>query len=364
MKKMCEVELGIDTLSCYYRLTPGQKTDIIKRLKDLPDFRTDQNYWENTHIYRSDCFAEQGVKLVVSRMNGKPWGLLVVIHPTLVLGEADRGALYLPGKKREYKSIVEQADQRLKQVEIPCSIDDMKLYRCDVTKNMIFDTTAEVDEYIRILKKSCLLPRYRWDKFRKNEHKAKDCKAANQHSCKQHCKSAAFFAYDKTAQLEMIDAFPDTLIGKRVLRLEAQLRRKAMKKWAGKDTMDSSNWAVIKALRKDMGEILDWYLKRMQPVEGDYLRYQDAVKIVSQVKGKKARERMLYLLQKTSDSDTLTAALGKLQRKYDLSRNQCRPVLKRFEKLEISPITLANGSRIERLPGFMNAEDHKRVNCA
>lgn len=142
-------------------------------------------------------------------------------------------------------------------------------------------------------------------KFRENEHKAKDCKAANKHSCKQYCKSTAFFAYDKTAQLEMIDAFPDVLIGKRVLRLEAQLRRKAMKKWAEKDAVDSGNWAIIKVLGRSAEQVLDWYLIRIQPVKGDYLRYQDAVEAVSQVRGKKTGERMLYLLRKASDSDAL-----------------------------------------------------------
>lgn len=350
---MHSVELGIDTLSYYCGLTSKQKSSIIERLKVLPDFRIErQDYWEKTYVYHSDCFAKQGIKLIISQVKGSRWGLLVVVHPTLVLGVSDRSALYRPEKESEYKSIVRQVDRLFETTKVPCSVDEMKLYRVDVTANLIFDASAVVGEYIRILKKSCLLPRYRWDKFRKNEHKAKDCKAANKHSCKQVCKSAAFFSYDKTAQLEMIDAFPDTLIGKRVLRLEAQLRRKAMKKWVEKDVMDSGNWMLIKALGKKIEKILNWYLKRMQPAEGNYLRYQDAVDSVSQIKGKKARKRMLYLLRKTSDSETLSAALEKLSKKYDLSKSQCRTVLKKFEQLGISPITLANTSGWEQLPGI------------
>lgn len=150
--------------------------------------------------------------------------------------------------------------------------------------------------------------------------------------------------------MEIIDAFPDALIGKRVLRLEAQLRRKAMKKWAGKDAMDNRNWAIIKALGKNVEKILNWYLKQMQAATEHYLRYQDAVDIVSQVKGNKTRERMLFLLRKTSDSETLTAALEKLRREFCLKKSQCRNVLKKFEKLGISPITLQNASKYDELP--------------
>lgn len=349
---MCKIEVGIDTLSYYHVLTPQQKQEIVESIEDLPEFRSKGNYWEKTYVYRSSLFQKKGVKLVVSQYKGERWGLLIVVHPMLVLGNSDRSKLYMPHKKGEYNSIVKRVDKVLKKVNVPCSVDDMKLYRCDVTENWMFDKLKVVDEYIRIQKKSCLLPHYSWDTFREEDHKARDCKAANKHSCKQYCKSAAFFAYDKTAQLEMIEAFPEALIGKHIFRLEAQLRRKAMKKWVGKDCMDSSNWAIIKELGKSAEKILDWYLKRMHPVEGNHLRYKDAVKIVSQIKGKKKQERMLYLLKKTSDSDTLTAALKKLKKKYHLSENQCRTVLKQFKKLGISPITLTNNSDFKCLPGI------------
>ena len=248
--------------------------------------------------------------------------------------------------------MIKLVDKLLKEVDVPCSVDDMKLYRADVTANFIYDTSASVSEYIRILKKSRLLHNYHWDKFREDDHTARDCKIANQHSCKQYCKSAAFFAYDKTAQLEMIEAFPDALIGKHILRLEAQLRRKAMKKWVGEDTMEDSNWKIIKELGVNVEKILSWYLERVNPVHGNYIRYKDAVELVSQVKGEKKRERMLYLLRKTSDSENLAAAQEKMKEKFQLSDSQCKTVLNQFQKLGISPVTLTNSSGFERLPGM------------
>lgn len=69
---------------------------------------------------------------------------------------------------------------------------------------------------------------------------------------------------------------------------------------------------------------------------------------------KKMRERMLYLLRKTSDSDHLDNAIKKLKKKYDLNNNQVNRILKRFEKLEISPIILKNSSDVSVLPSFLS----------
>ena len=345
---------GIDSFSCYYTLTSKQKRGIMEKLKKLPGFRTEiSNYIENSYSYLSDCFVDKGIRIWLRRINGKPWGLLIVVHPMLLLGSSDRSALFQPKKKSEYQEIVKKIDKLLKSVNIPCSVDKMKLYRVDVTANLIFNKNSLVDEYIRILKKSALLPHYRLDLFREKEHKAKDTKTANKHSHKQYCKSAAVFAYGKTAQLEMVDAFPATLIGKHVLRLEAQLRRAGMRKWVGKNGMDGSNWSILKQLGEKSEEILQWYIKRLQPVHVPYVRYRDAVELIESVKGKQNRKRMLYLLRKASDRESLTAALEKLGEEYGLSKGQCGRVLKSFEKLGISPITLKNNSNFDELPSIL-----------
>ena len=344
-----EIQIGIDTISYYHCLSPKQKRKIMEKLTALPQFRPiKENYEHDSYKYASGYFAEQGVKLQISRIAGNPWGLLVIIHPTLVLGEDDRSALY-QASKSSYNKIVRAVDKMLKSVNVPCSLDDMSIYRPDVTANLIFDDGGLVDEYIRILKKSKILPHYRLDWFREKEKKAEDCKLANRHSHKQRCKSAAFFIYDKTAQLEMIDHFPDALMGKKVLRLEAQLRRKTLKKWVP-DKALGNDWEIIRDVYKNRKKIIKWYLDRIQPV-GKYVRYKDAVGLIEDAKLKeKTRDRMLYLLRKTSDKESLTAALKDLKAEYHLTGSQCRTVLRKFRKLGISPITLPNSSEFDELP--------------
>lgn len=351
---MWDKEFGIDSFSCYHTLTSKQKRKIMERLKMRPGFRTEiSDYYEDSYSYLSDCLVDEGVRIWLRRSGERPWGLLVVVHPMLVLGSSDRSALYQPKKKSEYQEIVKRVDKLLESVNILLSIDKMKLYRVDTTANLIFNKKSSVDEYIRIIKKSALLPHYQLDHFREKEHKTKDAKAANKHSHKQYCKSAAFFAYDKTAQLEMIDSFPIALVGRHILRLEAQFRRAGMRKWVG-NGMDGSNWNILKKLGESSEKVLQWYIKRLQPVHAPYVRYRDAVELIESVKGKKNRERMLYLLRKTSDSESLTTALEKLGKKYNLSKGQCKNVLKSYEKLGISPITLTNSSDCDELPSVFH----------
>lgn len=344
-----DVQIGFDTISFQYSLSTEQKKKIMEKLKLLSKFKTvNSDYESDSYQYFSDHFAEQGVKLHISRYNGKPWRLYVIVHPTLVIGDNDRSALY-QAKKSSYKTLVRLVDKMLDGANVPCSLDDMKLYRADVTANTVFDHTEWVAEYVRIYKKSIILPHYKLDWFREKAKKAKDYKLANRHSHKQSCKSAAFFVYDKTAQLKMIDRFPDTLTGKKVLRLEIQLRRKALKKWVDNGEL-GSNWEIIRDVYKRRKRIIEWYLGRTQP-KGQYVRYQDAVELINSTKlKKKTRDRMLYLLRKTSDKDSLTAALKDLKSEYHLTGNQCGTVLKKFQNLEISPITLRNNSDFDYLP--------------
>ena len=111
---MCKIELGIDTFSYYYKLTSRQKAEIIGHLKAKEGFRTE--------------ISNYGIRIWIQRIKGNPWGLLIVVHPLLVLGDSDRSTLYRPQKKAEYKRIIKQVDKLLKPIGVPCSADKMKFY--------------------------------------------------------------------------------------------------------------------------------------------------------------------------------------------------------------------------------------------
>lgn len=196
----------------------------------------------------------------------------------------------------------------------------MKLYQAVPTVDLHLTEKPFLDEYMRVIKRSSLLPHYKLDFYRKKEHRAKNCKRANKHSYKQYCKSAAFLAYDRTAQQEMIDALPAVPVSERTLRLEVQLQRKGMKKWVGKNGMDGSNWSILKKLGECSEEIFLWYMKRLQPVGRIHLPYSDAVNMIGSMVTGKNRERTLYLLRKARENKSITTALKKLRKKYKLDK--------------------------------------------
>lgn len=340
MKEYLNVERGIDTFCLYSVLSREQKKEILQHLKKWEKFFSDSNYWDGSSKYWSNYFEEKGIKLEISQWNrgaDTGWNLYVRIKPALVLKLAP-WALYQPDKAN-YREIVKRVDRLLETVGIHESIKEMSICRIDVTENQFYAEQDDVMRQLHLLKKSMIPAKYEQVWFSKDNNTVKDAKAANKHSYKLQCKSTAFFVYDKTAQLQMIDRFPRSVQSQHILRLEVQLKRKAMLKKIGKQ---NSQYHELKACAQNAEKIIHWFVKRLQPKRTQTVRYADASALASAVRKEALRERMLYLLRKTSDSDNLSNALEKLKEYFQLSPGQCRNVLKSFEKLGISPITLPN----------------------
>ena len=119
-------------------------------------------------------------------------------------------------------------------------------------------------DYLRILKKSHLIPGYRVDTFKACEKKAKDPNQANQHSHCIRCKQVSILCYDKIDQLKMIKRCPHELEDAAILRLEVQLKRPALKRVLGKKALEN-NTALLKAASDQVAEVIHSYLSRMFP---------------------------------------------------------------------------------------------------
>ncbi len=97
---------------------------------------------------------------------------------------------------------------------------------------------------------------------------------------------------------------------KRVLRLEAELNRGAIKQHLGKL---ESNYQFLKQGVKRGSRVIDWYLKRVyKDNQSPHLRYEAAVVCIAGQRWKdKTKERAAYLLRKVSDSESMNAAIQK-----------------------------------------------------
>lgn len=198
---------GIHTYSVFLTLTAKEYYAIRKACQTLRSYN--QEYWTERETYHIDELSAHGLKLYLSRIS-KLYTLKIRIEPCLVLKSKNPAALYVPTKK-SYCALVKTADKRLKHLDIPRSIDEMKLCRADWTVDLYFKEKACVLSYVRILQNSFVMPHYKRVRFKTQEKKAKNHKEANRHSYRLLCKSATFSAYDKIAQLQMTNRFTDTL---------------------------------------------------------------------------------------------------------------------------------------------------------
>lgn len=172
------------------------------------------------------------------------------------------------------------------------------------------------------------------------------------HSYKQSCKSAAFFAYDKISQLEMLDEHSSDLTDRHILRLEVQLNSNGMKKWLDTDDR-SSAWKTISALSSQHFRILKWYLARILPVAGDHIPYSEAARRIESLRNSKTKERLKCFLRKQSDCKDLQTALAKTAELFNLSKSKTRKLLVKCRAIGLNPITLKNEDKHERLPSLL-----------
>lgn len=345
------LSIGVHTFSLGMVLTYKQFRKIFDACYKTGCVQDTSDIWKGKERLYCYAYHKQGIKVFLHGKSGKLYRLRVQVEPCRVLDESDPTAL-AGLDRRQYKELVKAADKILKKLKVPCSIDEMKISRCDLTMNIEFSSQDELMEYLRILKKSLIIYQYKPVSFKKADQKAKDYKSANSHSYCISCNSASFLIYDKVAQLQMIDRCDEILAGRHILRFEAELERPALKKHLGKSAI-KANYELLSSAAQKSEKVIRWYLSRMQPRCERYIRYGDAVRMVEESGlKKKTKDRMLYLLRKTSDSESLTIALDKLRKKYDLSKGQCGTVLKQFKKLGISPITLPNRGTLKQLPSI------------
>ena len=348
-----KLEYGIHTYSVEKILTYKQYKKVKKMCLDSGKVTVDSNIIAGIEPYFYYGFAEYGIKLYLIGLSAKIYQLRVQIEPCRVLGAPDPTALFRVNN-RQYRALVKKVDAQLEKLSVPGSVDEMKINRCDVTINVSFDDHNILLEYLRILKKGYVPKRFEVITFKKNEGKAKDWKSANKTSYCISSKNERFLIYDKIAQLEMIKRCDKGLTNRNILRFEAELQRKALKKYLGTAAMQSNQDLLFAAMDKAQ-PIIRGYFHKMNLDCNAHLRYAD---VVSQIEGTmmraKTKEHMLYLIKKTSDGINLNSALNKIQDNLGISKRQANQILDKFRQLGISPVTLRNGSAFQDLPSLLH----------
>ncbi len=340
---------GIHTFSLSKVLTREQACALRTQLAGERQFQT-EIYGIRKIFF--PCESIPGVKVTLFYLEGRDdlpgiRRVSLQIEPCAVMGEENPFALYHPTKER-HRAFTRRLEYILKELGVPGDLPSLSLCRVDVTANLPLQSQVELEETLRIVKKSKLPRGYRYVTFDPRKRKAKEPQRANERS---HCignRKARFLIYDKTDQLRMTGRGLLDHGNRPVLRLEVQLRREAFQRYLPQEETDLR--ACLKQLYRRRKEILQHYLQAMQLDLGHHLRYEAARQVIrTRVKEGNVQTRMLLLLQKCSDCKTWNAMEEKLRKGSGWSKKQWENTWKKYRELSLSPITLPNQSKIEEI---------------
>ena len=202
---------------------------------------------------------------------------------------------------------------------------------------------------MRIMQRSPYMKSYHKIQFPNEDphHKQK-----NKHSWRIRCKSVTLTVYDKAFQLleeELIEEPCGPMLRIEVSRSSTSFQRGLS------DEVKGSNQKILKTIQQDAERTIKNYLKSVNTGK-HYVKYEECIeRIDTEVRNKETRSHMKRFAKKLAKCKSFAQAVEN----SGLSKSQIKTVRAQFKKLGISPITLRNQAKIEKLqlPCFM---DEKR----
>jgi hypothetical protein len=163
------------------------------------------------------------------------------------------------------------------------------------------------------------------------------------------CKSFKFNIYDKHSQMEMQKfIYPDIKDSVGVVRFEIQTLYPKLYSIKTKENISDLYDFLIRS-PEDGRKLFERYFKLMF-CNGRYVKYDKAV---SSIEGSgylpNAKQNMLNLLLYTSRHSSLYKGINELYRN-GYEEHQVRGIIKKFDKLDVNPVTISNNSEIDEMP--------------
>jgi len=279
--------------------------------------------------YSICTYEKVGVKFILTQSISHPSWIKIVVNPSsLLVGEYCPTGLF-NGTREDIKLVKDKLREILDEMGINYKLNDFKLSRADLTTDHYYANSNETLSALAIYKKSALMKPYKAIPFKEYDNSDKKFDSANKHSWTIECKSCAFAVYDKTYELAKRHK---ENISESILRVELRLMRKRIKQLTKKDKWEDQ----IQKLLKNQDDILTKFLHRIHQDFPTIISKEEAIKrIENSGFQKRTKDKMIKLVKKTSDYDSLAVAKKKMR----LSNKTFNSLLKKFYKLGFNPIT-------------------------
>ncbi len=326
---------SIHTMEIARRLTGYEYSavvsDLRKRSKDKEFYPLSKGY------HFCGLYCKHGIRIYLDNHNHKgieSYYLRMIINPRKLLDP-----------NSSYRGILEPTEDNIwlckenfkwlfSDTPIEDELDVYELKRLDFCANLLCDGESAFKEVLRLLHKSPTFGRYKRVLY-SNEKGNKKQKMNNKDFVKYACKSHSIMIYNKTKQLqkEELEDCEDN-----ILRFELQCERKFIREYEKKHDFPNNPdltdllWHMV-VYSKD--NLLD-YVERCFGFM-DFLPQEELNKKIDMERYRKKTKKKM---KKLVDLMTVISSVKDAFQKMDLSEEEGRKLLKKFQRMSYSPVPI------------------------
>jgi hypothetical protein len=298
---------------------------------------------DKLNIFYIGNFRKNGISIYMYKPESKsnefqPYIIKVKINFRYIYGPGDATEIF-EYSRENLQAAVEHANMLMCSLDKELAFNSMTLRRVDLCVNVEFENKGmdEVGNFLRLIGKMKIPKNYIQRMF--------DDKDSNKRSFCIENGSVGFKAYDKIYEVidngheRYCDDFnPD----RQLLRFEITLKQRKIAEIAKQKNLSCETDVLLDYLCSNSKLIMKEYIFKFFP-SGSYCHYSTAMDIIEICgKSKKLRDRMWYLLTKTSECKNINNAMELTAEEYALTDKQQEKLLSAFEEIGINPVTLKN----------------------
>lgn len=321
-------EYGIHTFSLKLQCKYSEIQNIIEQNECI---RTSKGELGLSSYYQVTQYKPVGVEIHLSQSISRPCWITLIVNPSsLLAGTYEPTALFHADEES-----VQQVKHRLRNILDEIGVDrrlkEFKLSRCDLTCNLYYEHTADVQDRLDIFKKSFPIPHYSVIKFGQYSNSDEKFKGANKHSwtIENKSKSCTFSAYDKTYELEKRHHI---VINEHILRLELRFGRSKIIKITKVKDWESQLIEFGSQVEKQQQK----FLHRLHMMHFDPIPLPELLDCINASKYReKTKKKLRRIAKKANGCVSLTA----VQKDCRIRKSEFIKLLGKFEEMGVGIIS-------------------------
>lgn len=315
----------------------------------------------SSKTYSCILFADQGVRLYLSILNPNDVPRAYVkmfINPRKLLDSSSSYLGIMPLDEQSFVRFSENFTDLMRTIGLPEFLADWQLNRCDLCVNLQFGKNKVARELMAALRKNTPGGKFKQKHYMDASLSPQKLKEKRKHYLCYATDSVRLVVYDKMYQLtENKLILAQEKLPNGVLRVELQCQKKFLNSQAKKLDCDTNAHTLLRCMQQNSADYILKYVKKcfcsgMQYTPDALFQILETAKIRDQLK-----QPMLALCNSLRYG-SLDKAVKTIQKQYQLSEQNVRRILKKFQKLGICPIPLRTRyfrSSLPSLPDLLDA---------